>query len=230
MVKSIFRFRPKRRKMKIKKRKSFRNGFFILLFFLAAFGMLTFILFQLDNKIMPAVLAITDLQTKTKVNSIINSSVADIIKKMELSSNDFLKKTNDDNGKIDSLSVNTILVNEICGKVATDISGKLVALDKEIISLPVGALLGIQAFANFGPLYSITVIPMGNALVDYDTSFESVGINQTNFQVWLTVDSTVQVVNPLQRREIAVTRKISLVNTVIHGDVPGVYLGGGFDR
>jgi len=65
---------------------------------------------------------------------------------------------------------------------------------------------------------------MGNAQVDYETGFEAVGINQVNFQVWLKVDSVIAVVNPLQRQEITVSRKVSLVNTVITGEVPSVYL------
>ena len=178
----------------------------------------------MDKRLMPSVLTVVDMKSKTKINAVINDSVGEIVKELGVSSSDFYERTTDGDGRILSMSVNTLLVNDICSRVAMDVSGKLVTLEKEKISMPLGSLLGIQAFANHGPDYTVTIIPMGNAQVDYETGFEAVGINQVNFQVWLKVDSVIAVVNPLQRQEITVTRKVSLVNTVITGEVPSVYL------
>jgi len=51
-----------------------------------------------------------------------------------------------------------------------------------------------------------------------------VGINQVHFSVWLTVESEVRIINPVQSSEIFVTRHISLVDTVITGVVPDMYM------
>jgi len=227
----IQRFFRRKRKRRSKERASFSEKknksrfravfvcFILAIMILSASGV-----YSLDKRLMPSVLTVVDMKSKTKINAVINDSVGEIVKELGVSSSDFYERTTDGDGRILSMSVNTLLVNDICSRVAMDVSGKLVTLEKEKISMPLGSLLGIQAFANHGPDYTVTIIPMGNAQVDYETGFEAVGINQVNFQVWLKVDSVIAVVNPLQRQEITVTRKVSLVNTVITGEVPSVYL------
>jgi hypothetical protein len=66
-------------------------------------------------------------------------------------------------------------------------------------------------------------MPIGAANVEYHTSFTSAGINQINFQVWLTVTAAMQIVNPLQTREAAVERSVPLVNTVFAGEIPEIF-------
>ena len=66
---------------------------------------------------------------------------------------------------------------------------------------------------------------MGSAEVDYETEFISAGINQTNYKIWLTVDITVSLANPLYSKRVNMTRKIMLVDTIIKGEVPSNYLG-----
>jgi len=84
--------------------------------------------------------------------------------------------------------------------------------------------LGLDTLAQFGPHFSFSLAPIGNALVDYESSFTAVGINQTHFAVWLTVESTVRIINPVQSSEIIVNRTVSLVDTIISGEVPETYL------
>lgn len=53
----------------------------------------------------------------------------------------------------------------------------------------------------------------------------SAGINQTNYKIWLTVNITVSLANPIYSKNVNMTRKIMLVDTVIKGEVPSSYLG-----
>lgn len=66
---------------------------------------------------------------------------------------------------------------------------------------------------------------MGGTDVDYKTEFMSEGINQTNYKIWLTVNITVSLANPIYSKNVNMTRKIMLVDTVIKGEVPSSYLG-----
>ncbi len=45
----------------------------------------------------------------------------------------------------------------------------------------------------------------------------SAGINQTNYKIWLTVNITVSLANPIYSKNVNMTRKIMLVDTVIKG-------------
>ena len=64
---------------------------------------------------------------------------------------------------------------------------------------------------------------MGQSHVDYETSFVSVGINQTNFKVWLDVITEIQMVNPLEKDIVKTNRKVMIIDSVIKGNVPQTY-------
>ena len=113
----------------------------------------------------------------------------------------------------------------ICAKISEYITEKLVNMENNRVSIPYGAATGVSILANSGPDISFEVMPVGGATVDYDTEFTSAGINQTNYKIWLTVNITVSLVNPLYNKKVNMTRKLMLVDTVIKGEVPSNYLG-----
>ena len=196
--------------------------FFLILFILGCFAGYSY--YRFDRKILPLVLASTDLRIKTAINNAIHTEVHHIIRAREVSASDFYIQSLDSNGKGNMLSVNTVLVNDICNAAAMAISERLSVMDPERISVPIGMALGLDTLANLGPRFSFSLRPTGNALVDYGSSFEAVGINQTHFEVWLTVVSTVRIINPVQSSTITISRDISLVDTIITGTVPETYL------
>ena len=177
-----------------------------------------------NQRIIPSVIEIVRIEAQSDINRLLNDSIKKISDELGLNSSDFYTKSVDNSGKINSFSVNTILINEVCARIAADVSAKLSDSSVQTISVPMGMLLGIDIFANKGLKYNVKILPKGNTLVDYETEFKSAGINQVNFQIWLTADSKIQIVNPLQGEEISVSRKIALVNAVINGEVPPAYI------
>lgn len=204
------------------KKEKYRN--FLFLIFVLFIILIFFIVKTFNQRMLPIVLEITELNSKTQINRIINDSMKDNIEIHSLNSADFYIKTADANGNLNSLSVNTILVNQICSQLAVDISEKLSVLKTEVVAVPVGTVLGIDSLSNIGPKYKIKILPLGDATVNYESSFTSVGINQINFQIWLNIESAIKVVNPLQSNEIKVTRKMALVDTVFSGEIPKTYI------
>ncbi len=204
-----------------------RGGFKTVVFFLFTVVIFStiYIIYNIDKLLMPMVLASYDIELKNKVNTAINKSIELVVKETEVEAASFYIKEEDVSGRITSLTVNTLLVNDICSKIAEEISLMLGTMDADDVYVPVGSFLGIDALANIGPSVSISIKPMGSATVDYESSFESVGINQINFQVWLLVDTSIRVINPTQEGDVKMNRKVSLVNTVFSGQVPENYIG-----
>ena len=66
-------------------------------------------------------------------------------------------------------------------------------------------------------------MPMGAVKVDYETAFSSVGINQINYKIWLSVKMELRIVNPLYQEELTLSRKIMLADLVFSGRVPNHY-------
>ena len=173
-----------------------------------------------DRALMPAVITIANQRSVAIINEVINDSLINTVSNFGLVSEDFFNMTQDETGSLSSLSVDTILINQIASLLAVDISGQLAIDTPTVISLPIGMLTGIPMLANIGPDISVNIVPTGEATVEYETSFTSAGINQINFQVWLYVETSMRIVVPLQEETIPVSRRVPLVNTVFAGVVP----------
>lgn len=193
---------------------------FISIFILCIFCFLM----QFDSKVLPTAISISEKYATTRINEEINNAVDNVISQEQLTSSDFFKKTLNTNEQLNYLSVDTLLINEICSKVASQISKNLNLLEEQKIILPIGIFSGVNFLSNYGPKFSVTIVPMGKTVVDYDTSFEAVGINQINFQIWLNIETEIDIINPLYSNPIIVKRKLMLVNTVFNGEVPSTYL------
>jgi sporulation protein YunB len=180
--------------------------------------------YRFDRRILPLVLAAYELRLKTTINNAIYSVVQDIIQERGVNSDDFYIYAREPDGSGPVLAVNTVLVNDICNAAALGISQRLSNMDAEKVSVPLGMALGLDTLGQMGPKFNFTMAPTGNAQVNYASRFEAVGINQAHFEVWLTVVSTIRIINPVQSSTIVVTRDVSLVDTVISGVVPDTYL------
>ena len=150
--------------------------------------------YRFDRRILPMVLEAAEMRLQTEINNVINSVVQEIIREHHITAGDFLIQGQSMSDGNPVLSVNTVLANEICNAAAQRISERLNNLEPEIVSVPIGMALGLDTLAQVGPRFSFALAPIGNALVNYESNFTAVGINQTHFTVWLTVESVVRII------------------------------------
>jgi sporulation protein YunB len=210
---------PPQKQKKIKPARGILLAVIFVLLFSLGYGY-----YRFDRRILPLVLAAFELRLKTTINNAIYSVVQDIIQERGVSSDDFYIYAREPDGSGPVLAVNTVLVNEICNAAALGISERLSNLPPEKIAVPIGMALGLDTLGQMGPKFTITLAPTGNAQVNYESRFGAVGINQAHFEVWLTVESTIRIINPVQSSTVVVVRDVSLVDTVISGVVPDTYL------
>lgn len=214
---SIYPKKPK----KVNKPSRRRPAGRVLIFMLIVIGGLSYLFTLIANRsIMPAVIAIANQRTIGLVNEVINESLLTTINQFDLISEDFFTMRTEDNGQLTHLAVDTILINQVAAQLAVDISRNLIDDAAESVPMPIGMLTGIPLLAGIGPSIPINVIPTGEAMVEYRTSFTSAGINQINFQVWLYVETNMRITIPLQEEIVPVSRRVPLVNTVFAGEVP----------
>ena len=208
-----------------KYKKSFRLNFKVMLVLLLLVFIIICIFKQIDKRFLPSAISISHIDAKKSANKVINTAVNNSIKDFNIKAADFIEQTDFQN--INSISANTILINEICADVSTKIDEGIKKISDEKIEIPFGATTGIDMLANTGPNFHFKMLPMGSSEIDYDTSFTSAGINQTNFKIWLNISINVELVNPLIKDNIVITRKVMLVDTIINGVVPESYLNFG---
>lgn len=195
--------------------KTARNITFLLLiiFFVISIAYIRFV--------MPISVKICQKYAITSINNIIQNSMYSSSKNIK--SEDFILRS-DNNGRLEYLSVNSIIVNNICAETASMVSKNLNNLTTSKIRLPLGVFTGLPILSHFGPSTTIRLQPIGDATADYETSMTQAGVNQVNFQVWINVHTTVSIVNPLWSKDLEITRKLTLVNTVFNGEIPKTYI------
>ncbi len=191
--------------------KTARNITFLLLiiFFVISVAYIHFV--------MPISVKICQKYAITSINNIIQNSLYSSSKNIK--SEDFILRS-DNNGRLEYLSVNSMIVNNICAETASTVSQNLNNLTTSKIRLPLGVFTGLPILSHFGPSTTIRLQPIGDATADYETSMTQAGVNQVNFQVWINVHTTVSIVNPLWSKDLEITRKLTLVNTVFNGEIP----------
>ena len=195
--------------------KTARNITFLLLiiFFVISVAYIHFV--------MPISVKICQKYAITSINNIIQNSLYSSSKNIK--SEDFILRS-DNNGRLEYLSVNSMIVNNICAETASTVSQNLNNLTTSKIRLPLGVFTGLPILSHFGPSTTIRLQPIGDATADYETSMTQAGVNQVNFQVWINVHTTVSIVNPLWSKDLEITRKLTLVNTVFIGEIPKTYI------
>lgn len=195
--------------------KTARNITFLLLiiFFVISIAYIRFV--------MPISVKICQKYAITSINNIIQNSMYSASKNIK--SEDFILRS-DNNGRLEYLSVNSIIVNNICAETASTVSQNLNNLTTSKIRLSLGVFTGLPILSHFGPSTTIRLQPIGDATADYETSMTQAGVNQVNFQVWINVHTTVSIVNPLWSKDLEITRKLTLVNTVFNGEIPKTYI------
>ena len=171
--------------------------------------------------VMPISVKICQKYAITSINNIIQNSMYSASKNIK--SEDFILRS-DNNGRLEYLSVNSMIVNNICAETASTVSQNLNNLTTSKIRLPLGVFTGLPILSHFGPSTTIRLQPIGDATADYETSMTQAGVNQVNFQVWINVHTTVSIVNPLWSKDLEITRKLTLVNTVFNGEIPKTYI------
>ncbi len=212
------------KKRKLKRKKFFKIPFLTLsLLCLFTWSIYLFIL-QFENEVLPTAIKVSQKYATNIVSQEINKSVEKVIKDLNLYTNDFFNKNFDENNKKTYLDVDTILINNVCANVSEELSTNLKNIKDTKIELPIGVFSGISAFSELGPAFTVYLSSIGDAIVDYETNFQSVGINQINFQVYLNINCSISIINPIYKKDIDISRKLMLVNTVFEGDVPNTYL------
>jgi sporulation protein YunB len=130
-------------------------------------------------------------------------------------------------GKVALIQPNTGEINRISSEATLAVQRKLQDLPKLTIKIPVGQVIGSKIMAGFGPDIAVKVLPIGFVESAINDRFDVAGINQVRHRIFLTVKAVVKMVVPLVNQEVQVSTDIPLVEAVIMGDVPNVYVGNG---
>ena len=208
---------PKQRKS----RNSNRIKSFFLLIFAAIF--LIYGIFFTEKVLKPNMISVAEIRAKSQLTQIINTTVREKLLE-DMSSADLLDVIMDEQGKVSMVQADTAAMNYLSAQLIAGAQEELRATEAQTLEIPLGSLLGGQILSQTGPDITLKVKPIGSVKMDFETTFEQMGINQVRYQVSLVVESEARLLVPFSAQEISVDYRLPISETVIVGDVPDTYV------
>ncbi len=206
-----------------------------------------FLIIILNNKAMPIVMNYANIQTKKIAIEVLrDTGLKEVNKKINESK--LLEIDKNNNGQIESININTPVLNETLVIVAKSVRKKLKEkekginlpdelypdfLDKKfkngmVYSVPLGVLFNNIFLSNIGPRIPVKIEYSGNVGLDVKTHVKSYGVNSALIEVYINVDVTQRTIIPFKSKEAHVTSEIPIIMRVVKGDVPNYISGSNY--
>ncbi|MBQ0111284.1 MAG: hypothetical protein KBS41_05115 [Oscillospiraceae bacterium] len=160
---------------------------------------------------------------QNKFSDVCNQAFDAVAQKLNINYDDVVIISKDNNGKIISLSVNSIIINRIKTMLDREIDDILLKNGRFSFSIPIGTIIGNEFTSGRGPRIKFDYDLFCSISTDFESNFSSCGINQTRHQIILNVCSDLSTASPFATRQKIDNLQYLLCETVLAGDVPQSY-------
>lgn len=164
-------------------------------------------------------------ESKVRALSIkaVNNAVSELVTNKNIYDN-LVNITTDNEGNIILIQANSIQINMLTKDLIKASQIKLEKIGADGINIPIGTFSGITLLNGRGPAVNVKLIPVGDVACNFQSEFLSGGINQTIHKLYVTVDTSVNIILPLRNNTVKTATSILICESVIVGKVPQVYL------
>lgn len=181
------------------------------------------ILTVFERAVIPTLIAVSETEVTRVANQAmidtVNSHISNFMEDKNL-----LEFKTGPTGELLYVQVNSADLNRIQSEALTVLQEAFRELAGFKVYVPLGQALGSRIFAPSGPRIPVTLYPYGSVKVEVQDSYDTTGINQTKFEVWLRITCMVRVVIPLIQARTEVATEVPLTTVLIPGKVPPTYL------
>lgn len=191
----------------------------LTVFIIAIFILFNSIMYAFNRKILPAVMKVAEEKLKREATDIINETALEIYSK-DFSYEEIMIVEKDTEGNITMLRADTVKLNYLASKLALASNDKIEELSSLGLEVPLGYMSENLVFHNLGPNINIKMNQIGSITKNYESIFESAGINQTRHKIYLNVELKLNVVIPLRSEEVEIFCQIPISETIIVGKIP----------
>lgn len=206
-----------------KKRRSRRIGRILICF---AFIVIAFSTgaFAVEKKIIgPNMEEVAGIKATAVVSRAINKALSEEFSNKQLQEGLFTEKRNDD-GSLEMVQANSIQINLMMSKLSMNLQDEFACMKGAKLPVSMGALLGSKVLSQSKPDVTLSIAPLSVSSMDFKTEFETQGINQTKYKIYVVIACRVKVLAPFSSRIINTTNTVLIAETVILGKVPTNYV------
>ena len=130
----------------------------------------------------------------------------------------------DENGNIKYLEPDSRLINKLVLEFMTEVNDTYNLDDTQAVKVDLGVITGSKILSQLPFTVKVKVQPLSLTRFQYETEFETQGINQTRYCVYCTINSQVRILAPFTDKVSEINRRFLLAEAIIVGDVPGNYV------
>lgn len=129
----------------------------------------------------------------------------------------------DAEGRVTMVQLNTEAVNRMGNAISEEVNRDIYDRRTQKLRISIGSLLGSKLLSQVTPSVTFDLMPVSVSEVAYRTEFESAGINQVRYQVYLEIRTEARVLAPFVADNIRTENTFLAAETVIVGSVPDTY-------
>ncbi|MDO4486187.1 MAG: sporulation protein YunB [Bacillota bacterium] len=161
---------------------------------------------------------VTKIRAEVVVSRAVNMTLAEQFrneKEKEL----FTVKSGED-GTMEMVQANSAEINILMAELSIGLQESFRKMEEEHLEVPVGALLGSKLLSQTGPDVTLSIVPLSVSSMDFKTEFETQGINQTKYKIYVVIGSRVKVISPFADDIFETSSTVLVGEAVILGKVP----------
>lgn len=186
---------------------------------LAVFILIGVIVLFLDWKLHPIIESMVSNQARIASVEAINEAVMEELAADSVSYTDLVNIERAESGQILAVTTDMTQMNQLKSSILQRVQEQLGEhLDTGV---PLGTLLGSELLHGRGPNIPVRLTLSGNVTADFESTFESAGINQTKHRICLHIHTSIySFLPPAYNGTTEIETDIPVAETVIIGEVP----------
>ena len=129
----------------------------------------------------------------------------------------------DSQGRVTSISVNSVLINNFANELDIKIGNLIDNTDHIENSIYLSGLIGLDWLSGMGPKVPVRFEPVSVTHADISHTFTETGINQTLHTINMTISVDIEILMPMAHSKMTVKSEMPIAQTLIVGTVPNGY-------
>ncbi len=209
--------------IKLPKRRGSSKKWFITKRWIVLLVIVLAIFIGIDFNIRPLVKSIIENKAQVEATNVINQVVEEEFSSSSDVYSQLVDIQKDQDGQVQSISTNAVNTNILKSKISRKIQENLSTTEPRIVKIPLGTLTSTEILSGRGPIIDMKISMPSSAIIDFKSTFESAGINQTKHRIYLEVNTKVNALVPGYPVVTNVQTTVLVSETIIVGSAPNVF-------
>ena len=173
--------------------------------------------------VKPFVFTYAKSEAETIVLNATNMAVLNILNKDAISYNTLSNISRNEEGTITGIEIDIEQLNRLKSQISMEIADIVAKRNKYELKIPIGTLFGNEFTTGYGPKIKFKMQLTETAILDFESRFESAGINNVLHQIVIKIDVNVSVLMLGCTDSFSVSTTAIAAQTVIAGSVPNSF-------